>query len=46
MNKEKISDLLSKPILAGTCAYVATRYLTYGVNSSGSPFSLNIAYQV
>jgi hypothetical protein len=43
MNKEHISDLLTKPIVAGTCAYLATRYLTFGVNSRGIPFSLNIA---
>lgn len=43
MSTEYISDLFSKPIIAGTCAFLATRYLTYGVNSSGSPFMLNIA---
>jgi len=42
MNKEYISDLLTKPVVAGACGYLATRYLTYGVNSSGLPFNLSI----
>ena len=42
MNKEYISDLLTKPVIAGACGYLATRYLTYGVNSSGLPFNLSI----
>ena len=43
MNKENISDLLTKPVIAGACGYLATRYLTYGVNSRGAPFNLSIA---
>jgi len=43
MNKEYISDLLTKPVIAGACGYLATRYLTHGVNSSGMPFNLSIA---
>jgi hypothetical protein len=43
MNKENISDLLTKPVIAGACGYLATRYITYGVNSSGTPFNLSIA---
>ena len=42
MNKENVSDLLTKPIVAGTLGYAATRYLTYGLNSNGIPFSLSI----
>ena len=42
MNKEYISDHLTKPVIAGACGYLATRYLTYGVNSSGVPFNLSI----
>ena len=42
MNKEYISDHLTKPVIAGACGYLATRYLTYGVNSSGLPFNLSI----
>jgi hypothetical protein len=39
---EYLSDMFSKPMIAGTCAYLATRFVTYGVNSSGKPFAMNI----
>lgn len=45
-SKEFLTEHLAKPVTAGGLAFLATRYLTYGTNSSGEPFRLTIGSNI